>query len=767
MEDLALQNAIVDSGVYGGGDDDDHNGGDGDGDDGENRHKRTSTTSEADTIRTFVVGKVAKAMKCTKHQTTEQDFVVVVHSNVQPIPKAILAILTTASAANELGALVQADGTNCADLVVLLNAAISGRSAGHVPHSIVEHIKHITNWLSSQAIMHIVAIDLIMSDGARRRNRRHPRLVAPPVAMDAEDHLVGVSTTQTPTAKPNTIKISETEQVTMMKSIVRQLQHLLVDALKPSALRPPADPNLMLEDGVYASEVGKKKHGHGQYISIVRSKYAEIPIDRAAIAAARRAVGLTKVEREQKIRNARDKPTVDALEQYYRKAIFDSSTTTMKYKHNVFNLADREEMLTYVTKDLDEDHCLITSFTVQTDGVERKLTADELQSMCDRRRALNASSNRAYRKVLSQKHIYVNEVNLTQLMAHEAEKKRSVKVAAAWETHLNHGIADGRFKLDPKLRLMDIATPDALPLPVRLNMLSLVDSHPKLVEKYPNYIAHAWMNVQDSVQKYADRADVREIRDELKLPDLVKMHNMTSAAFRSGIRTGNLAGVSIGTPSRFSEGRALILDWANSLGHTDGASNTIESEHMQLRTETTNTVNNTVNTYVMAVFVVLLIRAERHWFEIARTRLYEAKQDAVADVMETLDLDYDEVAVDPSLLQLNAAAVDIYVKEKIDEKSHDSSNYLGVLNYDEFQMQFTDSMNMPTANMNNIPMHIAVVFDDTSGHAFVVVWQISSARNQRMLESHIASDSNSEGDYDMAVDNGDDAHTTENVNGDE
>ena len=30
MEDLALQNAIVDSGVYGGGDDDDHNGGDGD-----------------------------------------------------------------------------------------------------------------------------------------------------------------------------------------------------------------------------------------------------------------------------------------------------------------------------------------------------------------------------------------------------------------------------------------------------------------------------------------------------------------------------------------------------------------------------------------------------------------------------------------------------------------------------------------------------------------------------------------------------------------
>ena len=94
--------------------------------------------------------------------------------------------------------------------------------------------------------------------------------------------------------------------------------------------------------------------------------YPQVAVDAMTLALARRTVGKTKREREQKVRNAREAPTIAAFTKLVKQYTHDKERCGMSVKVNVADASSEEKMRTYAAKDYGEPHAAHGSYVCCT-----------------------------------------------------------------------------------------------------------------------------------------------------------------------------------------------------------------------------------------------------------------------------------------------------------------------------------------------------------------------------------------------------------------
>ena len=188
---------------------------------------------------------------------------------------------------------------------------------------------------------------------------------------------MALSITGTPThiggrAARGVLKISPTMQLSLVRSLVRQVRSHVTEVLKPSAARPPGHPHLKLFKANAACEVAT--HAHMQSAYLLETTLPQIHIEPKTLAAARRAVGQTRLDRELAIHNVREGPTIDAMKKLLKDSMqFDSSSTKIDWKIDVWETKDENEMFAYTFKDLEKDTFSNVTFLVDGDGTTERV----------------------------------------------------------------------------------------------------------------------------------------------------------------------------------------------------------------------------------------------------------------------------------------------------------------------------------------------------------------------------------------------------------
>ena len=280
-----------------------------------------------------------------------------------------LAVYKTHDAASHVARLVggaAGDVRNDIYTKLVERGQVGDASVDSIP---AEDFVRVTGALSKSQLHHVSNDWARLLVSSKRTTARTP--AAARVLLEGDEHLVGLSITVTPEAKANTLKITEEAQMTMVRGMIVQMEDTIYKPLLPSTVRPPGHPNLQGVKGNAALELGEKRHAHIQSVVVVKSTLAQEAISRDQIAAARRASGETRIDREQKIRNVREKLTIDAMKKMFSELDYDDSSTRMNIKINVFEMVDERDLMSYTAKDLDEPHFVNASFVVDDEGIER------------------------------------------------------------------------------------------------------------------------------------------------------------------------------------------------------------------------------------------------------------------------------------------------------------------------------------------------------------------------------------------------------------
>lgn len=663
------------------------------------------------------------AKRCRKYSTNDGDILVVLPTYCEP------------------------DGT-CASVVQFARFASQGTQSAAAT-ALIQQLER--DELTMPAQLELVSVprgsvryvttdaSAVLDANVNARGGSRPNVAVPTQPPDqCFWHLVGVSSTITPAAKANRLKMPPEVQLSLVKQMIRDVPikiHSVLDAHKP---RPPADPYLKLQWSLYVSEKGKDGNAHIQGIDIFLSAYPQVQVTAAEKACARRAVGKTRWQRELQIRNVMEKPTVDVLSRLQSTLLTDRTLCNLNTKNNVFDMADAEEMKPYPSKDLDE--VWFSQASLINDGtVSRSLRPNELQLLCDKQREQAARTLRSYKKVLDRKAIYLNDESIVMRVANHFEHSGFVHLMPALETGVNHLLAKCRAKLDPKRRLV---ASDACDLSMRQNACLQLELHPGLAELDPYLFCEAWYGDRNSVAKLQERTAATRARKHL--PSLIELHELTEKELRDAIKRGTLNGQPLPPPPKQIQGHSVLVDHAVSSGNALDAQNMMRSEGHKLLTFLTNIVEAKMTGYAAAATALLLCKKGSEFRTLGQEEVDDVRHYAVREVLSS-EWDDEELA---DMLRapppLSKVAIDEYL-ESNGSSFAPNAIFVGVLDFNEFNETFVDTINQAEPDDGDRTVRVCIIQSSATGHAFAAAWQVSRERNERLYAHEVEQQFRDEG----------------------
>ena len=567
-------------------------------------------------------------------------------------------------------------------------------------------------------------VELILPKVARKgsQSNAHSLPVSLPGLDTAHWHYVGISTTMTPTQKKDTMKMPQEAQLTMVKAMVRQVDEKIyvhIDRHKP---RPPADPCLKLAWSLYTAEKGKLENAHIQAVDIFPSAYPQQEVSREEKAAARRAVGKTRWQRELQIRNFVEKPTTDAIAKLQAGLTYDKSRCGFNCKRNVFDMSDAAELKCYPSKDLDEDHFFCKSF-VDQGSHSTTLTSDELQKLCDQQKANAFRTLRSYKKVLDHKTMYLTDENVIQRVAHHFERQHIDHLMPAIETGVAQLIAMGQAKIDPKRKV------EGNNLAERHNALLMLELQPSLAETNANLVSFAFYGDRDSVKKHDAQNLVFGAR--IGLPSCADLHKLKLSQIKAGIMNGKLCGQKLPEPTKTVQGKGVIIDHCMHGSESLDVQNVIKNEGFRLVTCMQNTDSAERTTFHVCTAAEFLAIKGSEFASASHNQYDSTRNDSVAMVLDVLE----EHGTAPRAITKDGI---LEYMGLVANTFADNVKFHGVLLYSEWSELFADTINMAEDETSDRTVHIVIIMRTGKTHGFVTAWQTSRERNMLLYKAEAA-----------------------------
>ena len=695
-------------------------------------------------------GTIANVSKKTK----PNQYVVVVH--VASSVNAELVALNTAEEARRLSAAARAPGF---DKDALLQRRIDVTKAGarHIvastsPLSDTSQVEHVIDEATREPPMDQTGDN----DGVAEAGARTVAVVNAAWPSDRTFHKVILSCTGRPTKKANVRKPADEVQLTMVRRMVNSIPNVLYPVLRKGITRPPGDVMMYIEYHLAMCELGDiLGHAHLQEVVVLWSAYPVMQSSAMDAAAARRAVGQTKRNREKAMRNHAESPTIKAFKEYHKLYLFDRSQANLNWQVNACELSAEARVRCYPAKDWGEPHAAMSSLILDAGNQERSLNDEDMESLHQQAHMHASSERRGYRKVLKQKHLYMTDDNALLRVQDYFERFGLTKAMPALETGIKNMLLDNLARLDMKglPKLQNSTVTDS----IRRNLALIIDADPTILIDNPNIICTIWSGDEDAVTKLQEYTN--EFRSKKNLPSLNTMHCARPAELRQAVVTGDLNGESMPMRPRPYQGTAVVIDYAAKGGAASDAERVIKQEHFTvISTISSHLVNVDTSTWAAVAIAEMCMRKGTQFDKITGVEHSDVTQTAKRHVMSRFNeiwrqrgMAADDTfgANDDSPTEPLSDSLMLEYMQAIDDPSP-VAMFNGIMTYSEWYSIFTDTINMSDDTPDGIHVHIAIVYTEATKHAMVVCWRISKARNDELLrvdaEDAMAVQGNGSGD---------------------
>ena len=600
----------------------------------------------------------------------------------------------------------------------------------------------------------------LANDGVQTRDDANPTLATTlsDWPHDRSWHEVIISHTARPTKKKDQAELNPDAQASMINGMIASIETVLYSKLKRTAPRPvPGDPNLYLVWHLAMAEKGLiKNRSHGQEILIVMSAYPIATVSAMDVALARRARGETRRARERAIRMQQEKETVDAIKKYVAKYAFDRGRATLNSVFRVCDPASKAKMMTYPAKDYGEDSAVWTSLVNDGDGGDRALTEDEMMQLCTEAHTYAASDRNAYKKVLQPKHIYLTDSNADMRVSHYFARDHISHFMPALETGIKNLLILKIAKIDmkglPKLHNSQIT--DSL----RRNLMLMIDEDPDILITHPEMICEVWSGDALAIDKLHNRT--KAYRTDKNLPCLKAMHKTSPKELALASRTGVLHGANVPVRKRAFRGKVLIVDYSMTHGTASDCKRRVQQEHYEVHERmAVELLSAQRSSWAAAAATEHILRAGLDFMSFSSHVFSDIQRTGLTHILRRLDEQWSQSTGVESVTDLSDVppAMPVHLMEQFVATVDDVSPYAcfeGVHTYASWLDAFVDTITHADDEVDHCIVHVAIVRDETSQHAYTVAWQMSREQNLELLRTEMEHRAQAEGmDLSTANDN--------------